>query len=97
MIKEIYQDHGLRDVYADAENTDFIEEPSAAGMKVEAVSFAAYKTKCVEKIRQYLKDRRLVISTACPNLIREMFRLHYRKDEDITKEDDHGPRTSVYW
>lgn len=95
MIKEIYRDYGLQGIYADAADRDFIEELGAAGMKVEGVSFAQYKAKCVEKIRQYLKDRRLVISTACPNLIREMFRLHYRKGEDIAKEDDHGPDALV--
>jgi len=64
-------------------------------MKVVAVSFGKYKAKCIEKIREYLKDRRLRISTACPNLIREMFRLHYSKGEDIMKEDDHGPDALV--
>jgi len=95
MIKAIYEDHGLRGIYVDAENRDFVEELRAAGMKVKAVSFGKYKAKCIEKIREYLKDRRLVISTACPNLIREMFRLHYRKGEDIAKEDDHGPDALV--
>jgi len=95
MIKAIYEDHGLRGIYVDAENRDFVEELRAARMKVESVSFGAYKNKCVEKIREYLKDRRLVISTACPNLIREMFTLHYRKGEDIAKEDDHGPDALV--
>jgi len=95
IIKEIYQDYDLQRVYADAADRDFIEELRAAGMKVEAVSFGKYKAKCVEKIREYLKDRRLRISTACPNLIREMFRLHFRKGEDIAKDDDHGPDALV--
>ena len=95
MIKEIYRDYGLQGIYADAADKDFIEELRAAGMKVEGVSFAQYKAKCVEKIRQYLKDGRLRISTACPNLIREMFRLHFKKGEDIAKEDDHGPDALV--
>ena len=95
MIKEIYRDYGLKGIYADAADRDFIEELRAAGMKVEGVSFGAYKNKCVEKIREYLKDRRLRISTACPNLIREMFRLHFKKGEDIAKEDDHGPDALV--
>lgn len=90
MIKAIYQDYDLEGIYADAADKDFTEELRAAGMKVVAVSFGKYKAKCIEKIREYLKDRRLRISTACPNLIREMFSLHYRKGEDIMKEDDHG-------
>jgi len=94
-IKEICEDYGLRGIYADAADRDFIEELRAAGVKVEGVSFGAYKNKCVEKIREYLKDHRLVISTACPNLVREMFRLHYRKGEHIAKEDDHGPDALV--
>lgn len=95
MIKQIYQDHGLRGIYADAENRDFIEELRAAGMKVESVSFAVYKDRGVQTIRQFLRDRRLKISTSCPNLIREMFRLHFKKGEDIAKEDDHGPDALV--
>jgi len=94
-IKKIYEDYDLKRIYTDAADRDFIEELRAAGMKVEAVSFGKYKAKCIEKIREYLKDRRLVISTACANLIREMFRLHYRKGEDIAKEDDHGPDALV--
>ncbi|MCJ7667937.1 MAG: hypothetical protein MUP04_06625 [Anaerolineae bacterium] len=94
-VKQIYHDYGLRGIYADGENKDFIEELGAAGMKVVAVSFAQYKAKSVEKIRQFLKDRRLRISTACPNLIREMFRLHFWKEEVIAKEDDHGPDALV--
>lgn len=36
-IKGIYQDYGLKGIYADAENRDFIEEIRSAGMKVEPV------------------------------------------------------------
>jgi len=95
MIKEIYHEYGLRGIYADAENRDFREELKAAGMKVESVPFAVYKDKGVQTIRQFLRDRRLKISTTCPNLIREMFRLHFKKGEDIAKEDDHGPDALV--
>lgn len=95
-IKRIYQDHGLEGIYADSENRDFIQELRAASMTVESVSFAKYKDRTVSTIRQYLRDRRLRISTACPNLIREMFRLHYKKrGEKIEKEDDHGPDALV--
>lgn len=95
-IKGIYQEHGLRGIYADAENRDFIEELRAAGMRVEGISFGKYKERSVSKIRQYLRDRRLRISTTCPNLIREMFRLHFKKKgEKIAKEDDHGPDALV--
>jgi len=96
MIKEIYEEHGLRGIYADAENRDFVEEMRAAGMKVESVSFARHKDRAVSQIRQFLRDRRLKISTACPMLIREMFRLHYKaQKEEIAKEDDHGPDALV--
>ena len=95
-IKRIYQDYGLEGIYADSENRDFIQELRAAGMTVESVSFAKYKKRAVSTIRQYLRDRRLRISTACPNLIREMFRLHFKKQgEQIEKEDDHGPDALV--
>ncbi|MGB5934030.1 MAG: hypothetical protein WBH57_13315, partial [Anaerolineae bacterium] len=95
-IKGIYQDHGLKGIYADAENRDFIEEMRAEGMKVESVNFARHKDRAVSQIRQYLRDRRLKISTTCPMLIREMFRLHYKKQkEEIAKEDDHGPDALV--
>jgi len=95
-IKGIYQDYGLKGIYADAENRDFVEEMRAEGMKVESVNFARHKDRAVSKIRQHLRDRRLKISTTCPMLIREMFRLHYKKQQEkIAKEDDHGPDALV--
>jgi len=95
-IKKIYQDYGLKGVYADAENRDFVEEMRAAGMTVESVNFARHKDRAVSTIRQFLNDRRLKISTTCPMLIREMFRLHYKvQKEQIVKEEDHGPDALV--
>jgi len=95
-IKGIYQDYALKGIYADAENRDFIEEMRSAGMRVESVSFARHKDRAVSTVRQYLRDRRLKISTTCPMLIREMFRLHYKaQQEKIAKEEDHGPDALV--
>jgi len=96
MINEIYQAHGLKGIYADAENRDFVEEMRAKGMTVESVNFTRHKDRAVSTIRQFLRDRRLKISTTCPMLIREMFRLHYKvQKEQIVKEEDHGPDAIV--